>query len=49
MAGKNTKTSRDDRYSWKKGEVVITDRNGKPVDLSKLDDKPAAKKPAKKK
>lgn len=42
MAGKST---RDDRYSWKKGDVIITDRNGKPVDPRTLDDKPA-KKPA---
>lgn len=45
MAGK--KNTAQDRYTWKKGEVVITDRNGKPIDMNKLNDKPAAKKPKK--
>ena len=50
MAGKK-ETSREARYTWSKGEAVITDRNGKPIDLSKLDapKKTAAKKPAGKK
>ena len=50
MAGKK-ETSREARYTWSKGEAVITDRNGKPIDLSKLDEpkKAAAKKPTKKK
>ena len=35
MAGKNTKGS-NDRQSWKKGDVVFTDRNGKPIDIEKF-------------
>ena len=45
MAGKKeTKASRDDRYVWKAGEAVLTDRNGRRVDPSTLE--PLAKKPA---
>lgn len=37
MAGKkNGAPSFDERCSWGAGSVVFTDRNGKPVDVSKL-------------
>lgn len=49
MAGKNTGT-KSDRYSWKKGDVVVTDRTGKPIDMKKFaqDALKAAKQPKKK-
>ena len=28
----------NDRYEWTAGDVVITDRDGKPVDVNALDD-----------
>ena len=30
--------NRDDRFTWNKGEAVITDREGNPIDLDKLDE-----------
>lgn len=53
MAGKNesSKGTRSERYTWKKGDVVVTDRNGNPIDFNKLNkaSKAAAKAPATKK
>ena len=53
MAGKTeTKGTRSERYTWKKGDVIITDRNGNPIDFAKLNKAskaPAAKKPTAKK
>lgn len=50
MAGKN-ESVRSDRFTWKKGDAVITDRNGNPIDFNKLNkaSKAAAKKPTTKK
>ena len=31
---------REDRFTWNKGEAVITDRDGNPIDLDKLDEEP---------
>lgn len=36
MAGKNTKGTAPDRFSWKAGDVIVTDRNGKQVDMKKF-------------
>ena len=27
---------RKDRFTWKKGDVILTDRNGRVIDLDKL-------------
>lgn len=52
MAGKQeNKGIRKDRFTWKAGDVIVTDRNGNLIDLNKLakQAKEAAAKPKKKK
>lgn len=47
MAGKNeNKGTRSDKFTWKAGDVIVTDRNGNPIDFDKLNKASKAKKAA---